>query len=140
MQVSIGFRGQTAKSVHGEPMVSLSNHEPRTTNHEPRTDKPATRSGLTDFQTIKRPPVRSVCRGNGLSRYAKISTMAQQRENPIYWDQSATKWNLTLIFSAVVAVLGLFMQAVLLNILGLGMAIYSWLTTPASSCFTAIRW
>ena len=56
--------------------------------------------------------------------------MAQQRENPIYWDQSATKWNLTLIFSAVVAVLGLFMQAVLLIILGLGMAIYSWLTTP----------
>ena len=56
--------------------------------------------------------------------------MAQQRENPIYWDQSATKWNLTLIFSAVVAVLGLFMQAVLLIVLGLGMAIYSWLTTP----------
>ena len=56
--------------------------------------------------------------------------MAQQQENPIYWDQSATKWNLTLIFSAAVAVLGLFMQNILLIILGLGMAIYSWLSTP----------
>ena len=56
--------------------------------------------------------------------------MAQQRETPIYWDQHATKWNLTLIFSVVVAVLGIFMQAVLLIILGLGMAAYSWLTTP----------
>ena len=54
----------------------------------------------------------------------------QQHENPIYWDQHATKWNLTLIFSVVVAVLGLFMQAYLLIILGLGMAAYSWLTTP----------
>ena len=56
--------------------------------------------------------------------------MAQQQENPIYWDQSATKWNLTLIFSVAVAVLGLFMQNILLIILGIGMAIYSWLTTP----------
>ncbi len=56
--------------------------------------------------------------------------MAQQQESPIYWDQSATRWNLTLIFSAVVAVLGIFMTQVLLIILGLGMAIYSWLTTP----------
>ena len=54
----------------------------------------------------------------------------ETQENPIYWDQHATKWNLTLIFSVVVAVLGLFMQAVLLIILGLGMAAYSWLTTP----------
>ncbi len=56
--------------------------------------------------------------------------MAQQQDTPIYWDQHATKWNLTLIFSVVVAVLGIFMQAVLLIILGLGMAAYSWLTTP----------
>ena len=54
----------------------------------------------------------------------------QQRETPIYWDQNATKWNLTLIFSVVVAILGLFMQTVLLVILGIGMAAYSWLTTP----------
>ena len=61
---------------------------------------------------------------------ARISAMAQQQDNPIYWDQTASRWNLTLIFSLVVAVLGLVMQAVLLIILGLGMAIYSWLTTP----------
>lgn len=54
----------------------------------------------------------------------------QQQETPIYWDQHATKWNLTLIFSVVVAVLGMFMQTILLIILGLGMAAYSWLTTP----------
>ena len=56
--------------------------------------------------------------------------MAQQQENPIYWDQHASRWNLTLIFSAVVAVLGIVMQTPLLIILGLGMAGYSWLTTP----------
>ncbi|CAI8010651.1 hypothetical protein GBAR_LOCUS6989 [Geodia barretti] len=56
--------------------------------------------------------------------------MTQQQENPIYWDQSATRWNLTLIFSLVVAVLGIVMTQPLLIILGLGMAIYSWLTTP----------
>ena len=54
----------------------------------------------------------------------------ETQESPIYWDQHATKWNLTLIFSVVVAVLGMFMQAILLIILGLGMAGYSWLTTP----------
>ena len=59
-----------------------------------------------------------------------MSAMAQQRENPIYWDQHATKWNLTLIFSLVVAVLGVVMMQTLLIILGLGMTGYSWLTTP----------
>ena len=56
--------------------------------------------------------------------------MAQQQDNPIYWDQAATRFNLTLIFSLVVAVLGIVMTAPLLIILGLGMAGYSWLTTP----------
>ena len=56
--------------------------------------------------------------------------MAQQQENPIYWDQSASRWNLTLIFSLIVAVLGVVMAAPLLVILGIGMAGYSWLTTP----------
>ena len=60
----------------------------------------------------------------------KIRLMAQQQENPIYWDQHATKWNLTLIFSLVVAVLGIVMMQPLLIILGLGMTGYSWLTTP----------
>lgn len=57
--------------------------------------------------------------------------MAQQHENPIYWDQHATKWNLTLIFSLVVIVLGFIMSGgFLLVILGVVMAAYSWLTTP----------
>ena len=57
--------------------------------------------------------------------------MAQERENPIYWDQNATKWNLTLIFSLVVVVLGFIMaNGYLLVILGVVMAAYSWLTTP----------
>ena len=56
--------------------------------------------------------------------------MAQQQENPIHWDQHASRFNLTLIFSLVVAVLGLLMQTYLLIILGIGMAAYSWLTTP----------
>ena len=57
--------------------------------------------------------------------------MAQERENPIYWDQNATKWNLTLIFSLVVVVLGFIIaNGYLLVILGAVMAAYSWLTTP----------
>ena len=56
--------------------------------------------------------------------------MAQQHENPIYWDQHASRFNLTLIFSLVVAVLGGVMMQPLLIILGLGMTAYSWLTTP----------
>ena len=57
--------------------------------------------------------------------------MADQQENPIYWDQHATKWNLTLIFSLVVIVLGFIMSGgFLLVILGVVMAAYSWLTTP----------
>ena len=54
--------------------------------------------------------------------------MAQQHENPIHWDQSASRFNLTLIFSLVVAILGIMINPVLI-ILGVGMAGYSWLTT-----------
>ena len=57
--------------------------------------------------------------------------MAQERDNPIYWDQHATKWNLTLIFSLVVIVLGFIMSGgLLLVVLGVVMGAYSWLTTP----------
>ena len=55
--------------------------------------------------------------------------MAQQYENPIYWDQHSSRWNLTLIFALVVAVLGI-MTGYLLTVLGLAMAAYSWFTTP----------
>ncbi len=57
--------------------------------------------------------------------------MAQEQGNPIYWDQHATKWNITLIFSLVVIVLGIIMGLeLLLMALGAVMAGYSWLTTP----------
>ena len=56
--------------------------------------------------------------------------MAQQQETPIYWDQHSSRWNLTLIFSAVVAVLGFVTAQFLLVILGLAMAAFSWFTTP----------
>ncbi len=55
--------------------------------------------------------------------------MAQQQETAIYWDQHASRWNITLIFALVVAVLG-FMTGYILTALGLAMAVYSWLTTP----------
>lgn len=55
--------------------------------------------------------------------------MAQQQETPIYWDQHASRWNITLIFALVVAVLG-FMTDLLLIVLGLAMAAWSWFTTP----------
>ena len=55
--------------------------------------------------------------------------MAEQQETPIFWDQPSSRWNLTLIFSLVVAVVGI-MTGLLLTALGLAMAAYSWLTTP----------
>ena len=60
-----------------------------------------------------------------------LPAMEQQQENPIHWDQNASKWNLTLIFSLVVVVLGFAMGfQLLLIVLGVVMAGYSWLTTP----------
>ena len=57
--------------------------------------------------------------------------MAQERENPIHWDQHSSRFNITLIFALVVAVLGIAQGGFpFLVILGLGMAAYSWLTTP----------
>ncbi len=55
--------------------------------------------------------------------------MEQQQENPIHWDQHSSRWNITLIFALVVAVLGI-MTGYILTALGLAMAVYSWLTTP----------
>lgn len=56
--------------------------------------------------------------------------MAQQQETPIHWDQHASKWNLTLIFGLVVAILGIITANLLLTPLGLLMGGYSWFTTP----------
>ena len=55
--------------------------------------------------------------------------MQQSQEQPLHWDDHRTKLNLTIIFALVVAVIGILGQPVLF-IMGVGVAIYSWLTNP----------
>ena len=57
--------------------------------------------------------------------------MVEQPE-PIHSDQHRSRWNITLIFALAVAVLGVVngTGGVLLILLGLAMAAFSWLTTP----------
>ena len=55
--------------------------------------------------------------------------MEQTQEEPIYWDNHRTKINLTFIFALVVAFIGALGQPALF-VIGIGVAIYSWLTNP----------
>ena len=55
--------------------------------------------------------------------------MQKTQEEPIHWDNHRTKLNLTFIFALVVAVIGILGQPVLF-VIGVGVAIYSWLTNP----------
>jgi hypothetical protein len=55
--------------------------------------------------------------------------MQQTQEQPLHWDDHRTKINLTFIFALIVAVIGWFGQPQLIFI-GVGVAIYSWLTNP----------
>ena len=55
--------------------------------------------------------------------------MQETQQEPLHWDNHRTNLNLTLIFSLVVAVIGIMGQP-LLFVIGVGVAIYSWLTTP----------
>ena len=55
--------------------------------------------------------------------------MQERQQEPLHWDNHRTNLNLTLIFSLVVAVIGIMGQP-LLFVIGVGVAIYSWLTTP----------
>lgn len=55
--------------------------------------------------------------------------MQQTQEQPLHWDDHRTKLNLTFIFALVVAVIGILGQPVLF-VIGVGVAIYSWLTNP----------
>ena len=55
--------------------------------------------------------------------------MQETQQEPLHWDNHRTNLNLTLIFSLVVAVIGVMGQP-LLFVIGVGVAIYSWLTTP----------
>ncbi len=54
----------------------------------------------------------------------------QSQEQPLYMDRSKSKFNLTLIFSLVVAVIGLATGATFLLILGLIGAGMNWFTSP----------
>ena len=55
--------------------------------------------------------------------------MEQTQEQPIYWDNHRTKLNLTLLFALVVAFIGVLGEPALF-VIGIGVAIYSWLTNP----------
>ena len=56
-------------------------------------------------------------------------SMEQMQEQPVHWDNHRTNLNLTFIFALIVAVIGILGQPVLF-VLGIGVAIYTWLTTP----------
>ena len=53
----------------------------------------------------------------------------QQQEQPLHWDKPKSKYNLTLIFSLVVAVIGLVTGATFLLILGIIGAAFNWFTS-----------
>lgn len=55
--------------------------------------------------------------------------MEQPQNEPLHWDDHRTKLNLTIVFGLIVAVIGVLGQPVLF-IMGIGVAIYSWLTSP----------
>jgi hypothetical protein len=55
--------------------------------------------------------------------------MQQTQEQPLHWDNHRTNLNLTFFFALIVAVIGILGQPVLF-VIGIGVAIYSWLTTP----------
>ena len=55
--------------------------------------------------------------------------MQQPQEEPLHWDNHRTNLNLTFIFALIVAVIGILGQPVLF-VIGIGVAIYSWLTSP----------
>ena len=55
--------------------------------------------------------------------------MQQSQEQPLHWDEHRTKLNLTIVFALVVAVIGVLGQPILF-VMGIGVAIYSWLTNP----------
>ena len=54
--------------------------------------------------------------------------MEQPQEQPLHWDGPKSKFNITLIFSLVVAVIGLATGATFLLLLGLLGAAMNWFT------------
>ena len=54
----------------------------------------------------------------------------QEEQKPFHEDVHRTNLNLTLIFAMIVAVIGLYPAPNMLFLIGFGVAIYSWLSTP----------
>ena len=59
----------------------------------------------------------------------KYRRMQQTQDQPLHSDYHRTNLNLTIIFALIVAVIGILGQPPLFFI-GIGVAIYSWLTNP----------
>ena len=60
----------------------------------------------------------------------KISSMEQPEIKPIHSDGPKTKFNVTLIFALVIAIIGLLTSALFLVILGMAGAGFNWFTSP----------
>ena len=56
--------------------------------------------------------------------------MSPPPDQPIHWDRHRGNLNITLVLALIIAVFGLISTAPLLVIVGLGVAAYSWLTSP----------
>jgi hypothetical protein len=58
--------------------------------------------------------------------------MEQERSGPepLYWDNHRVSVNLTMIFAVAVAVMGLLSSSPMLLFAGLGVAAYTWFTSP----------
>ncbi len=54
--------------------------------------------------------------------------MEQSQEQPLHWDNHRTNLNLTLIFALIVSVIGVIGANPFIFVIGIGVAIYSWLT------------
>ena len=54
--------------------------------------------------------------------------MDQSQEQPLHWDQHRTKLNLTIGFALVVVLIAVFSFNPFLFLIGVGVAVYSWLT------------
>jgi hypothetical protein len=54
--------------------------------------------------------------------------MQQSQEQPLHWDEHRTKFNLTIVFALIVAVIGVVGANYFIFIMGIGVVIYSWLT------------
>ena len=65
--------------------------------------------------------------------------MAMQQYEPIHADRHRSAFNISLILGLVLAVIGVVVQAPIWVVVGLGMAAWSWFTTPSQYVLFADR-